>query len=105
MRDDARQRRMPALPASDSLMTTSAAAPSEIELELAAVTVPSLRNAGFSCGILLEVRLERLLVVFRPTSPCALHVTATISFANAPSRIASCARVSESIAYGPALRA
>ena len=31
---------------------TSAAAPSEIELELAAVTVPPSRNAGLSVGIL-----------------------------------------------------
>jgi len=30
---------------------TSAAAPSEIELAFAAVTVPSLRNAGLSVGI------------------------------------------------------
>ena len=28
----------------------TAAAPSEIELEFAAVTVPSFANAGFSCG-------------------------------------------------------
>jgi hypothetical protein len=34
-------------------MTMSAAAPSEIEDELAAVTVPSFANAGFSVGILL----------------------------------------------------
>ena len=33
-------------------VSTSAAAPSEIELELAAVTVPPSRNAGFSVGIL-----------------------------------------------------
>ena len=32
-------------------MTTSAAAPSEIELEFAAVTVPPFRNAGFNDGI------------------------------------------------------
>ena len=32
-------------------MSTNAAAPSEIELEFAAVTVPSLRNAGFNPGI------------------------------------------------------
>ena len=34
---------------------TSAAAPSEIEDELAAVTVPSLPKAGLSVGILLDV--------------------------------------------------
>ena len=38
------------------------AAPSEMELELAAVTVPSLRNAGLSLGILSRIGLERLLV-------------------------------------------
>ncbi len=32
-------------------MRTSAAAPSEMALELAAVTVPPSRNAGLSCGI------------------------------------------------------
>jgi hypothetical protein len=33
-------------------ISTAAAAPSEIEDELAAVTVPSLRNAGLRLGIL-----------------------------------------------------
>ena len=37
---------------------TSAAAPSEIELELAAVTVPSLRNAGLSVGIFSRLALN-----------------------------------------------
>ena len=37
--------------ASSSRIKTSAAAPSEIEEEFAAVTVPSLRKAGFSAGI------------------------------------------------------
>ena len=39
----------------DRRISTSAAAPSEIELEFAAVTVPSLRNAGLSCAILSGV--------------------------------------------------
>ena len=34
--------------AAESLIMTSAAAPSEMELELAGVTVPSFLNAGFS---------------------------------------------------------
>jgi hypothetical protein len=42
----------PRFSALERRIITSAAAPSEIELELAAVTVPSLRNAGLSVGIL-----------------------------------------------------
>ena len=37
---------------------TSAAAPSEIELEFAAVTVPSFRNAGFNVGIFSRFALN-----------------------------------------------
>ena len=40
------------LSAVDLRISTSAAAPSEIELELAGVTVPSFLNAGLSVGIL-----------------------------------------------------
>ena len=49
--------------ASLSRMRTSAAAPSEMELELAGVTVPPSRNAGLSLGIFAEVGRERLLVL------------------------------------------
>ena len=42
----------PSLSAVERRISTSAAAPSEIELELAAVTVPSFLKAGFSVGIL-----------------------------------------------------
>ena len=42
-----------ALAAASPLISTSAAAPSEIEEELAAVTVPSLAKAGFRVVILL----------------------------------------------------
>ena len=42
----------PRLSAVERRIITSAAAPSEIEEEFAAVTVPSLRNAGRSVGIL-----------------------------------------------------
>ena len=52
MADDARQRRDPPPLGFAPRVSTSAAAPSEIELELAAVTVPPSRNAGFSVGIL-----------------------------------------------------
>ena len=58
MRDDAGERRQRrASRRSLSRIRTSAAAPSEIEHELAAVTVPSLRKAGFSVGILSGLRL------------------------------------------------
>ncbi len=49
--------------ASLARISTSAAAPSEIELELAAVTVPPSRKAGLSFGILAGSRRERLLVL------------------------------------------
>src|SRR5208282_2332719 len=42
----------PRLSASLARIMTSAAAPSEIELEFAAVTVPPSRKAGFRVGIL-----------------------------------------------------
>ncbi len=42
----------PRFSASDRRISTSAAAPSEIELALAAVTVPPSRKAGFRVGIL-----------------------------------------------------
>ena len=46
-----------------ALTTISAAAPSEIDEELAAVTVPSLLNAGFSVGNLRDVARERRFVL------------------------------------------
>ena len=80
-------------------MSTSAAAPSEIELELAAVTVPSLLKAGFSAGILSSCALggcssvETRMSPLRPDS-----VTGAISQSKAPDLIAFCARVVEAIA-------
>src|ERR1700722_1456742 len=47
----------PRFSASERRIKTSAAAPSEIELELAAVTVPSLRKAGCRLGILSSLAL------------------------------------------------
>ena len=44
-------------------MRTSAAAPSEMALEFAAVTVPPSRNAGLRCGMRSGVALQRQLVV------------------------------------------
>ena len=43
---------------------TSALAPSEMELALAAVTVPSFFERGLQAGDLVQVGIERLLVVF-----------------------------------------
>ena len=48
----------PRFSAVERRISTSAAAPSEIELEFAAVTVPSLRNAGFSVGIFSRFALH-----------------------------------------------
>ena len=48
--------------ATSARASTSAAAPSEIEEEFAAVTVPSFAKAGFSVGILAGSALLRLLV-------------------------------------------
>ena len=85
--------------ASDSFIKTSADAPSEIELELAGVMVPSLAKAGRKLGILsrralpgcssssITVSLLRVLIV-----------TGTISAFNEPSAIAFCARMVDSIA-------
>ena len=75
---------------------TSAAAPSDIELEFAAVTVPPSRNAGFSVGILSG----------RAFGGCSSVDTIALGLAGldrdvrdlpakAPSRIARLARSSE----------
>jgi hypothetical protein len=79
-----------------SLMSTAAAAPSEIEEELAAVTVPSLRKAGFNCGIFAISQVKG--VSSRSTSVSPLRpftVTGTISARNAPFSIAASARCTE----------
>jgi hypothetical protein len=51
MAEDARAAFRPFASAAPARHSTSAAAPSEIDEELAAVTVPPSRKAGFSCGI------------------------------------------------------
>ena len=89
--DDARERaRCRAARASERLISTSAAAPSEIELELAAVTVPSFRNAGFSCGMRSRLALSGCSSVRTTVSalPPAI-VTGTISLLEgaAPDRL------------------
>ena len=48
----------PSFSAAERRIITSAAAPSEIEEELAAVMVPPSRNAGLSVGILSGLALN-----------------------------------------------
>jgi hypothetical protein len=80
-------------------ISSSAAAPSEIELALAAVTVPSLRNAGFSVGILSGDALAGCSSPAITTSPfLPATVTGAISQANVPSLLAASARDSDTSA-------
>ena len=80
-------------------ISTSAAAPSEIELEFAAVTVPSLRNAGFSVGTLSGEALAGCSSLSITTSPfLPVTVTGAISQANVPSLLAASARESDASA-------
>ena len=68
----------------------NAAAPSDIELELAAVTVPSLRKAGRSVGIFSRFALKGCSSESTTVSPFrVLIVTGVISSANAPEVIAA----------------
>jgi hypothetical protein len=54
--------------------STSAAAPSEIDEELAAVTVPPSRKAGFSCGIFSGRALPGCSsVAMRTSRPCGIY--------------------------------
>ena len=90
---------MPSLRATLSRVSTRAAAPSEMELALAAVIVPSLAKAGLRVGILagsafsgcssLSITVESLRSV---------TVTGVISRANAPLSVAARALVSEPMA-------
>ncbi len=85
--------------ATEARVRTSAAAPSLIELALAAVIVPSLLNAGLSVGILWGCALpgcSSVSTVVAPPRPGTS--TATISPANAPLSIAAVARRSDSSA-------
>jgi hypothetical protein len=64
---------------------TSAAAPSEIEEELAAVTVPPSRKAGFSCGIFSGRALPGCSSVSIRVSPLRdVTVTGATSASKAP---------------------
>ena len=83
--------------ATDWRVSTMAAAPSEIELDVAAVIVPSLAKAGRRLGILSGRPLPGCSSVSTVTSPLRVaKVTGVISVANAPLSIAFCARDSDS---------
>lgn len=78
------------------LARTSAAAPSDIDDELAAVTVPSSRKAGLRCGIFSGRAVpgcSSRATVCAPRRDVA--VTGTTSPSNPPDEIAFCARASE----------
>ena len=82
-----------------SRASTSAEAPSEIELALAAVTVPSFLNAGLSPGILSILALPGCSSVSTTVSPLRVFtVTGTISSANQPLSMAAWARLRDSMA-------
>lgn len=80
-------------------MRTRAAAPSEMEEELAAVTVPPSRKAGLRVGILSSFALGGCSSAETTRSDLpAFTVTGTISASNAPSAMAFCAFWSEAMA-------
>ena len=82
--------------ANASSISDGAAAPSEIELEFAAVTVPSLRNAGFSVGILSGdafAGCSSFAMTVSPLRPAT--VTGAISQSKVPSLFAASARDSD----------
>ena len=100
VRDDHRKRlQAHPLLACERRISTSAAAPSEIELEFAAVTVPSLRNAGLSVGIFSGIAFAGCSSLSITTSPFRPGtVTGAISHANVPSLFAASARDSDAVA-------
>src|SRR5690606_13833005 len=83
----------------DSRISTIAAAPSEIDDEVAAVTVPSLRKAGRSDGILAGSALKGDSSRSTVTSPLRPAIfTGAISHWKLPSSFAVRARRVDSIA-------
>ena len=76
-----------------ALIKTNAAAPSFMVLALAAVTVPSLLNAGFSCAIFSKFTFEgssSLSIIMPAPFFCGIS-TGIISSLNQPFWIAACA--------------
>ena len=89
----------PWVAAASAEASTSAAAPSEIDEELAGVTVPSLRKAGFSVGIFSGLAVAGCSSAATTVSPLrVLTVTGAISASKAPEAWASSARDSEASA-------
>ena len=83
-----------------SRVMTRAAAPSEIELALAAVMVPSFEKAGFRVGIFSGMALpgcSSSVTVTTPLRPATS--TGVISALKAPEAMASRARLRLSSAY------
>jgi len=75
------------------------AAPSEIDEELAAVTVPSLLKAGFNVGILAMSQVNGVSSWATTRSPLrSLMVTGAISVWNAPASMACSERRTDSAA-------
>src|SRR5574338_16021 len=91
--------RAPIRSAVEARISTRAAAPSEMELELAGVTVPSLRKAGLRLGIFSTLALggcSSSLICTSPLRPAT--VTGATSQAKEPSWMAAWARRVEAIA-------
>src|SRR5258706_9495120 len=87
--------------ASDSFITIRIAAPSEIDDDEAAVTVPSLANAGFRVGIFSGLHWPGGSSVSSTTSPALpLTVTPAISALKAPLVTAGLARLALSPGLG-----
>ncbi|MNY21727.1 hypothetical protein D3C86_1552920 [compost metagenome] len=85
--------------ASSAVISTRALAPSEIELELAAVMVPSLLNAGLRLGILSGMAFSGCSSSWTTTSPLrVVTVMGTISATSEPFWMAVWARRSDSMA-------
>lgn len=83
----------------EARIITSAAAPSEIDEALAAVTVPFGPNAGFNVGILSGLALNGCSSRATTVSPfLPAIVNGAISQPNEPSSLARFARASDSIA-------
>ena len=85
--------------ASDKVIKINAAPPSDIELELAAVTEPSFAKAGLSCLIFSMSAFKGCSSVVITLSPfLVLAITGVISETNEPSSIAAFARFKDVIA-------
>ncbi|MNV78687.1 hypothetical protein D3C71_1721920 [compost metagenome] len=89
----------PSFSALERVVSTSAAAPSEMDEALAAVTVPSLAKAGFSVGILAGSAFSGCSSFSTTVSPLRpLTVTGVISLTKLPSSVARRARFRLSMA-------